>query len=334
MDRSLPLLADRLSRRGICWLAAAVLIVTPLESLSRESIPSTLVLVVRAIALTALLVALWTEKIGAINAGRTFLGIGLADMVASAVVSESLPRGVVIEAIAYGTILPTFALLIAPSASRRRWSLAATAVVAMTAALRLLPGHEILLVQVIVVFVVHSTAVTALDVHASRAEAAGVMAAIDPLTGLLNRRPTIGRLTNALVDLTETGRESTVVMIDLDRFKQVNDTLGHEAGDDALQRVADALSHLVREGDVLCRWGGEEFLVLLPGAEFDTATLAAERMRVAIERLGVTASFGVAQALHHNTVAEWVDRADAAMYLAKRNGRNRIVVDDRFRSEI
>jgi len=332
MDRSLPLLADRLSRRGVSWLAAAVLVVTPLEALSRETIPATLVLVVRALALIAILIALWTQRIGAIRAGQVFLVLGIVDMVGAALASESPPVGVVIEAIAYGTILPTFALLIAPSAGRRRWSLAVTAIVALTAAVRLLPGNEILLLQVIVVFIVHSTAVTALDVHANRAEAAGVMATIDPLTGLLNRRPTIDRLTSALIALSERGEESSVVMVDIDRFKQVNDTLGHEAGDDVLRRVAEALSDLGRDGDVVCRWGGEEFLVLLPGAEFDVATLTAERMRTTVERLGVTASFGVAQALAHHTVAEWVERADAAMYLAKRNGRNRVVVDDRFRT--
>ena len=146
-----------------------------------------------------------------------------------------------------------------------------------------------MLIQVIATFVVHTATMLALDVHANRAEAAGAMATIDDLTGLVNRRPAIQRMTHALVAVNADRRPASVVMVDIDHFKRVNDTLGHEAGDDALRRVAGALSALVRGGDTLCRWGGEEFLVLLPGAGATSAASVAERMRSEVERLGVTA---------------------------------------------
>lgn len=327
MDHAPPLIASRLSRRAISWLAVAVLVVTPFQALMQDSLSLYTMLVTRAVALTALLFAICTERVGPVNGGRIFLGIGLCDMVASAFVFHTGPDGVLVEAISYGTILSIFTLLIAPSSSRRAWSLAVTAVVVIAAAVRLIPGNELLVIQLIVIFIVHTAAVLALDVHAIRAEEAG---AIDHLTGLVNRRPAIEEMTSSLVEVAEDARPSTVIVVDLDHFKQLNDTLGHEAGDDALRRVAATLSFLVRNSDTLCRWGGEEFLVLLRGAESEAATRLAGQMRTEIERLGVTASFGVAQAAPSDTVAEWVNRADTAMYVAKRNGRNQVVADDQL----
>lgn len=328
MDHTAPLLSGRLSRTGLSWLAVAVLAVTPLESISRELDSVYIVLAARSLVLLVLLLGLRSERIGPVNAGRVFLALGLCDMVAAAVASASTPEEIVIESIAYGTILSILTLLIAPSETRQRWSLAVVAFVAATAAVRLLPDDGILLLQVAVVFAVHTSAMFALDVHANRAEAAGAMATIDPLTGLLNRRPAIEEMRVALASAARGEFASSLIMADLDHFKQLNDTLGHEAGDDALRRVAAALSALVDDGDTLCRWGGEEFLILLPEADSEVASQIAERMRCEVEQLGVTASFGVAQAAVTNTVAEWVDRADSAMYLAKHNGRNRIFLDD------
>ncbi len=331
MDLSSPLLDGRLTRRGMSWLAGSVLIVTPFQSMMLESTALDLMLVVRAIALGAVLFGLRTERIGPVSAGRAFLVIGLLDMVASAFVFGPDADGVVIEAISYGTILSVFTLLIAPGRTRRRWSGAVTGVVAATAAIRLVPGEELMLLQVVVVFTVHTAVVLALDMHANRAEEAGAMAAIDPLTGLVNRRPAIDRMTEALVDGADERRPSSAIMVDLDRFKAVNDTLGHEAGDDALRRVAGVLSGAVRGADTVSRWGGEEFLVILPGVDIGAAARIAERMRAGVERRGLTASFGVAGCVESDTVAEWVRRADTAMFVAKRNGRNQVCVDDRVR---
>ena len=150
----------------------------------------------------------------------------------------------------------------------------------------------------------------------------------DPLTGLRNRRG----MTEAM-GLVETER-GTLVCFDLDRFKSLNDTLGHPAGDAALQCVAGILEEIVRDGDTAARVGGEEFAVWLPEAAFEEGFAVAERIRSRIENAGwswqgrqwpMTASFGVAswpETTRHrdNLLAQ----ADAALYLAKSNGRNRV----------
>ncbi|MEP1125579.1 MAG: GGDEF domain-containing protein [Ilumatobacter sp.] len=309
-----------------------MLFVTPFQSMMMDSRLLYGLLAVRALLLLVLLAAVHRDRVAPITGGRLFLLIGLSDMVASAFVFDSEPNGVLVEAVAHGTIFSIVTLLIAPSRTRRKWSLVVIGIIFGAAATRLVPGDELLLVQLMAILVVHTTAVLALDVHANRAEVAGAMATVDPLTGLVNRRPAIERMTEELTAVADLSVPSSVVMLDIDHFKRVNDTLGHEAGDDALRHASGAMSALVRGRDTLCRWGGEEFLVLLPGATSETAAQVAERMRAEIERLGVTASFGVAQAVERDTVTEWVHRADDAMYRAKRNGRNQVVVNDRSAS--
>lgn len=147
------------------------------------------------------------------------------------------------------------------------------------------------------------------------------LASYDPLTGILNRRA----LAPALQQLVEAGGTDTVVLFDLDRFKAVNDADGHEAGDEVLQRTAQAAASVLRDGDRLARWGGEEFLVLLPGTDVEQAREVAERIRRSLRAdTGVTASFGVAEHRPGDTVARWVSRADRAMYAAKHLGRDRV----------
>jgi diguanylate cyclase (GGDEF)-like protein len=158
----------------------------------------------------------------------------------------------------------------------------------------------------------------------------------DRLTGLGNRR----RLDEDLERLADQARRYdhrlAVVLFDVDRFKQYNDTAGHAAGDEVLRSVASALAAECRTGDAAYRYGGEELLVALPEQELEPATTAAERMRAAIEALGiphpgitpagvVTVSGGVACLGPDETVASLLGRADAALYRAKRDGRNRIV---------
>ena len=119
-----------------------------------------------------------------------------------------------------------------------------------------------------------------------------------------------------------------VVMFDIDYFKTVNDQLGHLAGDKVLKEVAQLLSASVRKGDCLGRWGGEEFVVLLPSSDARAAAVIAERIRRVIasttfaDELRITASFGYAEYRSDESLVRWIGRADAALYLAKNAGRN------------
>jgi diguanylate cyclase (GGDEF)-like protein len=154
----------------------------------------------------------------------------------------------------------------------------------------------------------------------------------DALTGLTNRR----WLDEVLRLEVERSRRYvaplSLVMVDLDLFKEVNDSFGHVVGDQVLKSVAEALEGAVRMTDVVGRYGGEEFLVLLPNTELEQARLLAERMRAGLHLMpvtfrpeAVTASFGVAQWSAEDNVASLVDRADEALYEAKQGGRDRVV---------
>ncbi|MBH3451358.1 GGDEF domain-containing protein [Pseudomonas putida] len=152
----------------------------------------------------------------------------------------------------------------------------------------------------------------------------------DPLTGLGNRRS----LEFSLSLLEAEGRAFAAIVLDIDHFKQVNDKHGHEVGDQVLRRLAELMRRCCREGDLLCRTGGEEFLMLLPGASLDVATVVAERLRVTVQDTpvppvgAVTVSLGVAR-WDGEAGSEPVDalsKADRALYLAKQSGRNRMCV--------
>ncbi len=153
----------------------------------------------------------------------------------------------------------------------------------------------------------------------------------DPLTGLGNRRR-LDRDLGALPTLT--GHDQVAfLMIDIDHFKQFNDRYGHPAGDDLLRRVGDAVRRSLRVGDVAYRFGGEEFSVLLPGADAATAQGIAERVRAAVSALlpppggtAVTVSVGVSVAERSAPSSAMVQAADQALYCAKRTGRDRVVV--------
>ncbi|HEX2451184.1 MAG TPA: GGDEF domain-containing protein [Gemmatimonadales bacterium] len=165
-------------------------------------------------------------------------------------------------------------------------------------------------------------------VRAVSTDAALRSAASDPLTGLVNRRGLEQALSRVEV------REGALIFADLDRFKHLNDTLGHPAGDAALIHFARILREQVRGGDIPARIGGEEFAIWLPGATLDLGKRIAERVRI---KLGTTAwewqgrhwslsaSFGVAACPETNTELENLPaQADAALYVAKRSGRNRV----------
>ncbi|UVL17304.1 sensor domain-containing diguanylate cyclase [Pseudomonas sp. B21-023] len=153
----------------------------------------------------------------------------------------------------------------------------------------------------------------------------------DPLTGLLNRRG----LQQALRLLQAEKRGFAVVVLDIDHFKRINDNHGHDIGDLVLQRLAGLMRGTCREGDLLCRTGGEEFLMLLPGAGLEVATAIAGHLRLTVEHTpiepigGITLSLGVAswQPLTGDEPGDTLRKADQALYRAKQKGRNRVCID-------
>jgi diguanylate cyclase (GGDEF)-like protein len=159
----------------------------------------------------------------------------------------------------------------------------------------------------------------------------------DELTGLINRRHMLELLEQERQRCVRSGRTFCVAMIDIDRFKDVNDRYGHAAGDEVLQRLAREALSAVRVADVLARWGGDEFVLLLSDARLQLARGGVERVRQRIEavslRVGeqalqVTISAGLAEHIAGESVATALARADAALYEAKAQGRNRTVAAD------
>lgn len=167
-------------------------------------------------------------------------------------------------------------------------------------------------------------------------EAAEAAARIDPLTGVASRRAFTEIAENEVLRASRYGSPLSLVMVDLDHFKTINDTYGHPTGDAVLVNFARTISGIVREVDVVGRLGGEEFAVLLPDTGAEEAVHAAERMRCALaesdlhvrgRQLKYSASFGVAAFVESElSLDEFLARADAALYLAKQQGRNRVVL--------
>jgi diguanylate cyclase (GGDEF)-like protein len=156
-------------------------------------------------------------------------------------------------------------------------------------------------------------------------DVARALADIDPLTGVLNRRSLMQAFERLLAD--PRARPLAVLFCDLDHFKHVNDTHGHVAGDRALQRTAVALSADLRPSDVIGRYGGEEFLLLLPACQADAARRIAERLRQRIDGavgFDITVSIGLAVRAGGESQEALLQRADRALYEAKRQGRNRV----------
>jgi diguanylate cyclase (GGDEF)-like protein len=153
-------------------------------------------------------------------------------------------------------------------------------------------------------------------------------ARIDSLTGLANRRALESILAAEISRAQRFTHQLAVVVLDLDRFKEINDSFGHAAGDVMLRAVSQLLSSLARQGDTVARWGGEEFVVVLPETDHAGAHRFAERLRRTIEAQAVgemrtSASCGVATMLPEDTVDDLLGAADRALYQAKSNGRNR-----------
>jgi diguanylate cyclase (GGDEF)-like protein len=154
----------------------------------------------------------------------------------------------------------------------------------------------------------------------------------DLLTGLPNRRAMVERVNGELGRSDRNHASPALLMVDVDHFKQVNDSYGHETGDQVLQSLANTLRSTVRAYDTCARWGGEEFLVLLPETAMADAVGVGEKLRRAAQQRpegeplpGITLSIGVAVHRQGETPAAVLRRADDAKYEAKRQGRNRVV---------
>jgi two-component system cell cycle response regulator len=165
------------------------------------------------------------------------------------------------------------------------------------------------------------------------------MAITDQLTGLHNRRYMGRHLDNLLAQVRKSGKPLAFLIMDIDFFKLVNDTHGHDIGDEVLREFARRIAANVRGIDLACRYGGEEFVVVMPDTDMAYAYAVAERLRKSIEttpieisrapgRIGITISIGIAESENDNDSAEdLLYRADQALYRAKKTGRNRVVAD-------
>ena len=152
----------------------------------------------------------------------------------------------------------------------------------------------------------------------------------DPLTGVANRRAFMEWFELQFASARREGRALSCVMADIDHFKRINDAHGHATGDEVIRRLAELLATAVRSNDAVCRYGGEEFCIVLTGVESEAATRVAERLREkarspGFARVPFTVSFGVAStASGASTLAELLEQADRALYVSKEAGRDRV----------
>jgi len=158
-------------------------------------------------------------------------------------------------------------------------------------------------------------------------------AATDALTGILNRHSIYSVLAQEVARAARLKISFSIILFDIDNFKTINDTHGHTVGDQILVELSGLVGRSIRQIDVFGRWGGEEFLLVLPGVEIEGAKQMAERLCVIIgqHHFGmishVTSSFGVAMFRDDRTLDGILHRADSSMYRAKRNGRNQVAVE-------
>ncbi|OUR74604.1 hypothetical protein A9Q78_00265 [Methylophaga sp. 41_12_T18] len=160
------------------------------------------------------------------------------------------------------------------------------------------------------------------------------LANIDPLTGLYNRRHLIRVAENEIHNQPRTNNPLSLILIDIDKFKTVNDTYGHDAGDVVLKNLADIISANIRPLNVASRWGGEEFVILLPNTNAKDAKIVAERLRNSVEKsvvvyenteINVTITLGCTTSTDNNSLNELLLAADTALYKGKEQGRNQTV---------
>lgn len=166
------------------------------------------------------------------------------------------------------------------------------------------------------------------------------LATRDALTGCINRRSFFKIFDEEWARTAASRNQHCAMMVDIDHFKSINDNHGHAMGDEVLRRVAAVIMQTAADGDIVCRYGGEEFSVLMPEIDLDEAELRAERIRLAImgltiSELKVTASLGLSSSIHNATSPQdLLDQADKCLYVAKRHGRNQVVRFDKAQAQI
>ena len=183
------------------------------------------------------------------------------------------------------------------------------------------------IIQDITTQVAHEAAIEGARVRAeAAAREATILAETDLLTGIANRRRTTFALDQAVLASRHTQLPVSIAMFDVDHFKRINDTYGHQAGDEVLKRIAADVAGELRTGDTVGRFGGEEFVMVLPDATAQTAMMVAERIRLRIKGESsiprVTISVGVAEHSRDESAETLLKRADQALYVAKNSGRN------------
>ena len=151
----------------------------------------------------------------------------------------------------------------------------------------------------------------------------------DEKTGLFNQKFFKSVLSLEL-DKARRGKKLSLIMLDIDNFKKINDNYGHLAGDKILKQLANLLKEKIRKSDIASRFGGEEFLIMLPNATKEKAKMVAERLRKSVQSAGlkprITISLGVSEYKKADTSNNLIKKADAALYRAKKKGRNRVEV--------
>lgn len=162
------------------------------------------------------------------------------------------------------------------------------------------------------------------------------LSCIDPLTDLMNRRSFLEKLEVEQAQTEQNAADNALIIADIDYFKKINDNHGHDVGDEIIRGVADVFREHVRQQDSVCRWGGEEFLILLPGCNLDTAGKVAEKLRrlvanhvfvVRSNPIRCTLSFGVSRLVPGRPPLDSVRMADENLYRSKAAGRNRVTVE-------
>ena len=152
----------------------------------------------------------------------------------------------------------------------------------------------------------------------------------DPLTSIYNRRKFNKLLASEVERSKRYQTNLSIIMCDIDHFKKINDTYGHDVGDEALKVFSEKINENIREIDMFARWGGEEFMILMPNVSIDDACSVAEKLRKVITSTevkkldSITASFGVTDLHEDETAESFIKRVDLAMYKAKNNGRNNV----------
>ncbi len=155
-------------------------------------------------------------------------------------------------------------------------------------------------------------------------------ASLDSLTGIYNRMKFEEIFSQELKNVNNNDQKLSMILFDIDHFKDINDTYGHQVGDDILKEITELISKNIKIQDTFARWGGEEFVILLPGTSLDGAVMFAEKLRVLIKQYqftevgNMTTSFGVGTYEEYENKATFFEKVDKALYLAKTRGRNRV----------